>query len=197
MATTRDALQAELERRLGDTSNLIWSDSDVAGALDFAVKSLYPVFFRRRTETSAAGAGPIQEAPAGARNIYMIGLQRTGSTRVRPLRQWTEGDGEAFVPKTGITGETLVWAWTEGWSAPSTGGESITIPVESEEVVLLRAECSLLEKLLVDRVSAEKYLAVNVRSAATEEDIASAIEAIHDTLRERTTTIVPLPEVRQ
>lgn len=193
---TRATLRAELARRLGDTTNAIWPVADLDGYLNWGIVGLYPTFFIRKTATTVAAAGPLQTAPAGARNIHMLGLQRTGSTRVRPLRSWQEGDGQAFIPKTGITGETLVWAWTQGWDAPASDGEVLTIPREAEEVVIIRAQIAALERLLSDRVSVDKYLSLSVRQASSEEDIATTIDALHASLRDRMEHVVPLPEVK-
>jgi len=185
-----------LQNRLGDTTNAIWSNDELNTYIDGAIVGLYPSYYRRLVDATTAGAGPVQTLPSGARNLYMVGVQRTGSTRVRYLRRWAEGDGEAMVPKTGITGETLVWAWTAGWPAPSSDIEVLTIPSEAEEVVVIRAMVSALEKLLTDRVSAERFLAVQVRQGATEDDINSAIDALHISLRERLERTIPLPEIR-
>lgn len=196
MATTRDSLHTELERRLGDTSNGIWSDAELDDYLNNAITALYPYWFRRMVDETLAGAGPLQVAPANCRNIYMLGHKRTTSTRVRPLRNWFEGDGEAYVSKTGITGDTLVWAWTEGWGVPASGTEVLTFPPEANEAVLLRAQISAMEKLLVDRVSADKYHALQVRQASSDEDVASALDALHASLREHYDRAMVLPEIK-
>lgn len=194
---TRTTVRSELANRLGDPSFVVWTTAELNGYIDNAIKGLYPSFYQRKVATSTAAAGPLQTPPAGARNIYLVGLQRTGSTRVRPLRQWAEGALQVFVPKTGITGDVLVWGWTEGWDSPASDTEVLGIPRESEEVVILRAQVVALEKLLTNSVSAEKYFATQVREAHTDEDISLAIDAIHSSLRERLATVVPLPEVRQ
>lgn len=193
--TTRNTLRTEVSTRLGDVSNAIWTTGEVDGYLDFAMRGLYPTFYQRKVEETSAGAGPLQAMPNGARNLYMVGYQRIGSTRVRPLRGWSEGQGQAFIPKTGITGGLLVWAWTTGWDAPASGTEVLRIPTESEEFVVLRAQVSALEKLLTDRVSVERYLALSLRQGTTEDDVATAIDALHASLRERSERVVPLPEV--
>lgn len=194
---TRLTLATELEARLGDVTNAIWTEAELKSYIDFAIKGLYPLFFRHNVDTTVAGAGPIQTAPAGARNFHMVGLQRTGSTRVRPLRGWQEGDGDAFVSKTGITGDTLVWAWTSGWDAPATDAEVLTIPQESEEVVLVRCHIVALERLLSDRVSLDKYFSLNVRQASSEADIADQIDSLRAHLADLVATRLPLPEKRQ
>lgn len=194
---TRATLRAELRTRIGDLTSAVWTDSELNDAIGSAIEGLYPSFFQRKTATSTATAGPLQTAPATARNLHMVGLQRTGSTRVRPLRGWQEGDGQAFVPKTGITGESLVWAWTAGWTRPADDVTVLTIPVESQEVVLLRAHITLLERVITSRVKAEKYLSLSVRQATSEDDIVNTLDALHASLRERLERTLPLPEVRQ
>lgn len=195
--TSRDDLQAELELRLGDPSNSIWSTTELEGYLNFAIKGLYPSFYKRNVDTTTAGAGPLQTAPSGANNLYNIAHQRSGSTRARPLRVWTEGDGEAFIPRTGITGDTLVWSWTSGYDAPATGAEALTIPFEAEEIVVLRAQISALEAILADRVSTERFIALSVREGTTEDDIANTLDALHASLRQRLeSSSMTLPEVK-
>lgn len=193
---TRATLLADLDDRLGDGSNTIWTANEKKSYIDNAIEGLYPTFFRRRVATTTAGDGPVQTLPADCRNLYMVGLQRAGSTRVRSMRRWTEGDGVAVVPKTGIAAETLVWAWTSGWSAPTADDEVLTLPVEARDFVLMRAMVSALENLLINRVAQERFLAVQVRQGATEDDINSTIDALHISLRERREGSVPLPEIQ-
>lgn len=197
MALTRALIRTEVEQRLGDVANAIWSDPELNGFIDYAIRGLYPTFYQQKVATTVAGAGPVQSAPAGARNLTGVGLQRTGATRVRPIRGWTEGTGEAIVPKLGIAGETLVWSWTQGWDAPAADGDALTFPTEAAEIVVLRSQLGAMEKLLSDRVSAEKYLSAQVRQGATEDDIALSIDALHSSLRERLERAVPLPEVHR
>lgn len=195
--STRSTYRNELRQRLGDTTAEIFEDGDLNDFLDGAVESLYPTYFQRNVDQTVAGAGPIQTAPTGARNIYYLGLKRTGSNRVRSVRNWREGDGEAYVPKTEITGQVLVWAWTSGWEAPDQDGDAYTFPVEAHELVILRAHVSALEALLSNRVKVEKYHALNVRPGITEDDILSTLEALHASIRERTERTLPLPTVLQ
>lgn len=193
---TRATLLAELEARLADSTNVIWTEAELKGYIDHAISGLYPSFYRRRVATTIAAEGPMQTLPGDCRNLYMVGLQRAGSTRVRSMRRWAEGDGNALVPKTGIADQTLVWAWTSGWPAPATDAEVLGIPLEAQEVVVIRAQITALEKLLVDRVSAERFLAVQVRQGADEDDINQTIDALHISLRARLERTVPLPEVQ-
>lgn len=197
MALTRTVVRTEVKSRLGDVANAVWSDDELNGFIDFAIRGLYPTFYQQKAATSTAVTGPIQTMPSGARNLTGVGLQRTGATRVRPIRGWTEGDGNAIVPKLGIEGETLVWSWTAGWDAPVSDTATLTIPTEAAEVIVLRSQLSAMEKLLSDRVSADKYLAAQVRQGATEDDIALSIDALHSSLRERLERALPLPEVHR
>jgi hypothetical protein len=194
---TLASLRTALASRLGDSGFSVWSSDELDAFLSTGITALYPYWYRRKVETTEAGNGPIQILPAGCRNLYMVGHRRSTSTRVRPLRNWEEGDGEAFVAKTGITGDTLLWAWTEGWEAPDLEDDPLGIPVESEEAVLLRAQISALEKLLSDRVSVEKYHALTVRQAVTEDDLSLIIDALHQSLREHYERAMPLPEVKK
>src|SRR5690606_20749979 len=147
--------------------------------------------------TTTAGDGPLQTMPASARNLHFVGLQREGSTRVRRLRNWSEGDGEAHIPKTGISGDTIVWAWTEGWLAPSDDDAVIGLPPEAREVVVVRAHISALEQLLTDRAARERYMNISAREMVTDEDIIATMDALHLSLRERLERVRPLPEVDQ
>jgi hypothetical protein len=194
---TRTTLSTELAGRLGDSGNAVWSAADVKSYVDYAIKSLYPSFFQLRVATSTAGDGPLQVKPVGATNLHMVGLKRSTSTRVRPLRGWQEGDADAYVSKTGITGDTLVWAWTEGWDAPEADATVLTIPRAAEEVVLTRAHITALERLLSDRVSQEKYFNLNVRQAASEADVADTIDLLRQRLNDMLNVVMPLPEKRQ
>lgn len=196
MATTRDTLKTELGLRLGDAAGSVWASAEKDGFLNYGITSLYPYWFNREVETTSAGAGPIQTAPAGARNLYEIGLQRTGSPRVRTLRGWKEGNGEAVVPKTGITGDTLVWCWTAGWEIPTSGSEVLNLPVEAEEAVLIRANISALEKLLSKRLGAGGYQAIQVRQIISEDEIANAIDALHASLKEHLERAMTLPVLK-
>jgi len=193
---TRQSLREELERRLGDTANAVWSDAQLNGFIDNRIKALYPTWFRRDVAITLADDGPVQTMPARCRNLYEVGLKRSTSTRVRRMRGWNEGDGQALVPKTGIEGETLVWSWTKGWDAPVDDTTTLTIPVEAEEAVLLSAHISALENILTDRVSVEKYHALQVRQGITEDDVATAIDALLASYREHVDNHrMTLPEV--
>ena len=192
---TRDSLRTELKNRLGDPTNVVWANTELDGYLDFGIKGLYPAFYKRNVATTTGTASLIQAAPANCTNIYLIGLQRVGTSRIRNLRGWAEGSGSAYIPKGNLLGETLIWAWTTGWSAPATGAEVLTIPQDSEEVVLLRAHITALEKLLSDRVSADEFIALQAREGVTENDVATTLEALHRSLADRLAIAQPLPEV--
>lgn len=195
MSATITTLVADLDNRLGTTTP--WTAGERQAFVIQAIEGLYPSFYKFKTQTTVADDGPLQTLPAGARNLHFVGLQRTGSTRVRKLRGWNEGDGNAYIPKTGISGETLVWAWTEGWTAPSDLNEVVGIPKEAREVVVLRAHISALEHLLTDRMARERYLSINAREMVSDEDIAATIDILHLSLRERLERVRPLPEVNQ
>lgn len=198
MAQTRATIRSSVRDRLKDPSpGTVWTDTELNGYIDKAIESLYPSFFQRTVATTVAAAGPIQTAPATARNIYLIGHQRVGSTRVRPMRGWVEGNTQAHVPKVGITGDTLVWCWTTGWSAPALDTDDLTFPTEAIEVVVLRSTISALEALLADKVSAQTYTALQVRAQISEDDVVNALDALHATLRDRLSNVIRLPEVKQ
>lgn len=196
MATTRNNLLGELEERLGDTSNAVWTDAELEGLLDMSIRSLYPTYFKKYVDTTTAGTGPIQTAPSGAVNIFFIQVRREESARFRRLRRWFEGQGEAHVPNMNIDGFELAWGWTTGWDAPANGTDSIDIPNEAQEWVILRAQIGALESLLSSRVKLEKYHALHVRQGVTEDDIAVTLDALHVSLRENAERARPLPEIQ-
>lgn len=192
--STRQTLTTELANRLGDTGYAVWPAAELKGYIDYAIKGLYPTFFRHNVETTTAADGPLQAKPSGARNLHALGLKRAGSTRVRPLRGWQEGDQNAFVAKTGITGDLLVWGWTSGWDAPVTDNEVLSIPAEAEAVVVIRAQIVALEKLLSNRLRLDKYYSLNVRQAVSETDVQDAIDGLRQHLSDLLVNTLPLPE---
>lgn len=194
---TRATIRAEVENRLGDTANVVWTEAELNGFIDHVIQGLYPTFYQRQVDESVAGAGPLQTMPATARNLYMVGHKRATSSRVRPIRGWQEGSGEAYVGRTGITGDTLVWAWTSGWDAPATDDEALTFPTEAIEVVVMRTMVAALEKLLTDRVSQETYHAIQVREGASEQEIDMLLANLRDSIKERVDRTLPLPEVQK
>lgn len=196
MSYTRTQLRAALENRLNAVST-IWSSGDLNGFLDDAIEGLYPSFYKRNVATTTAGTGPSQPLPSGARNLYMVGLQRTGSNRVRPLRNWVEGQTTAMIPKANISGGTLVWAWTSGWDAPATDLVVLDIVPEAREVLLLRCEIAAFEELLSGKLQAGGYNAIQARQIISEDDLINALQAKHTSLNERLDHIVPLPEVQR
>lgn len=193
MSATINSLKSALTARIGSTG--VWGDSELVSYISAAIEGLYPSFYQRKVATTVAGDGPLQTMPPGARNLHFVGLQRDGSTRVRRLRNWSEGDGEAHMPKTGVSGDTIVWAWTQGWQAPADADEVIGLPLEAIEVVLLRAHIACLESLLTDSVQRERYLSINAREMATDDELLSAIDALHVSVRDRLERVAPLPEV--
>lgn len=195
MATVTTLLN-EVESRLNDPTNVVWTEAELKSAIRYHIKSLFPTYFRLRLEETTAGPGPMQPGPSGARNFYLLGHKRATSSRVRPLRGWTEGEGKAFVPKTGITGDTLVWGWIEGWEPPTDDNEILLIPLEAEQMVILGAHKTALEKLLTNEVSQGRYLSLNVRQAATETDILDTIGELRQNIDDLVSRALPRPEVR-
>lgn len=199
---TRQTLREELERRLGDTGNIVWDDTELNGFLDLSIKTLYPIYYLTKVGTTVAGAGPIQTAPAGAvgKRIYYLGFQRTGTNKTRPLHGWVAGEanGQVIVPKLTISGMTLLWGWTEGFDAPVTDGTTLTIPKEAEEVVVLRAQVLSLERLLTSRTHFEEYqVLLAAREGVTEEGIVGAINSLRTNIQSLEARAVPRPERRQ
>lgn len=192
--TTRSELRLAVANRLNRITTS-WSEEDLNNIIGDVVSGLYPAFFNYKVDTTTAGSGPDQTMPTGARNLYMVGLQRVGSNRVRPLRNWFEGDGSAIIPKANITGATLVWAWTSGWSAPVDDFTTIDVPEEAVEVILLRSEIAALEALLASRLQGDVFYAVQVRQGITEDDIVNALQAKHASLSDRLEHAMKLPEV--
>lgn len=191
---TRATLKTELDFRLGDGTDTIWTAPEKQQYVDDAIASLYPYYYLRQTNTSVAGAGPMQTMPSGAINLYYIGLQSTGSNRARVIRGWQEGTGQAVVPKLNITGQTLIWAWTIPHTVPASSGTVLTLPIPAEEVVILRAQITALERVLSNRVKAAKYFAIQVREGVTENEIISSLDALHASLDARLKNVLPLPE---
>lgn len=195
--TTRADIRSEVASRLGDTINEVWTEAQLNGIIDHVIQGLYPTFFQREVEETVAGDGPIQTMPVGARNLYMVGHKRSSSTRVRALRNWEEGNGQAYIPRTGITGDALVWAWTAGWEAPANDAEALLFPTEAVEVVVLRTMVAALEYLLTDRVSQEKFHAIQVREGSSEQDIDLLLSNLRDSITERVQRTIALPEVQK
>jgi len=187
--TTRADLRAELRHRLydpldqfGDDAACAFLDDELDAYLDAAITSLYPHWYVFGTGTTTAGPGPEQDLPAGAVNIYYVGVKKDTSTRVRTIRGWHEGATVAIVPKVNIEGDELVWAWTTPHDAPASDVAVLTIPLQAEEVVVLRSQISALERVITDRVKAARYFATQVREGITENDIAVALDALHQSV---------------
>lgn len=198
MSVTRASIRSELANRLGDSANAVWSTTDLNGYIDMAIRGLYPTYYEAHSDTTVAGNGPVQTLPSGARNLHYVGLIRDNlATRVRKIRDWQEGAGNAVVPKIGISGQTLVWAWTQGWDAPTLDSDPLTFPTEATEVVVLRSQIAALEHLVADRVKLQKYLALNLREAVTDQDIAIALDALHVTHDDRMKRVIALPPVEK
>ncbi len=195
MAST-NTLSAELQNRLGDIpyTGVVWSFDELRIYIHSAIRALYPSYFQLQTATTIGQIGPMQPMPVGCRNLYMVGVKNPTSPRVRRIRGWAEGDGVCFIPKTTIEGHTVVWSWTSGFTPRTQDADIINLPPEAEEAVLLRAQAQCLNKLLIDRVAAERYFAIQVRQGVTEDDIALAVDGINAQLRLLLENTVPLPE---
>ena len=191
--TLRSDIRARVSQRLGDVSNAIFPVSELNLYFNTAVTSIYPTWFKFEVATTTAGAGPIQTMPANARNLYYIGESKSTSVRVRLLRQWKEGLGQAFIPKTGITGETLVWAWTQGFTDPGDDVTTLDLNPEAEDVVVIKMCISCLERVASNRVELLKYFALTTREGVTEQDVIQALDAFHASLDDRIKAAVPRP----
>lgn len=191
--TLRSDLRTEVGYRLGDIGGTVFTATEVNKYLDHAIKSLYPTYWIWKVATTTAGAGPLQTNPTGGRDFYTLGQQKVGSTRVRLLRQWKEGDTQTYIPRTGITGDTLVWAWTQGFTSPADDVTVLDMNPECEEVVILRTMISCLERIVTNRVEAARYFALTVREGVTEADIVQTIDALHASLDQRLKQATPRP----
>jgi hypothetical protein len=185
---------AEVENRLNDPTNVVWTEEELRSFVDFSIKSLYPSFFQLKVATTVATDGPLQAMPVNCSHLHNVGIKRASSTRVRPQRGWEEGDGYTYIPKTGISGDTIVWSWTEGWDAPASDTEPLDIPLNAEEVVVLRAQIRALEKLLTDRVSQDRYFSLNVRQGASETDILDTIDGMRAAVSDLLAKAIVKPE---
>lgn len=194
--TLRSTLIADASQRLGDPGNVVFTIGEMRLYFNQAVTSLYPTWYKFAVGTTTASAGPIQTAPAGARNIYYIGESKPTSVRVRLLRQWKEGLGQAVIPKTGIgppTASTLVWAWTTGFTDPGDDVTTLDLNPECEEVVVIKMCISALERVASNRVELLKYFALTVREGVTEQDVIQALDAFHASLEDRVKAAIPRP----
>lgn len=194
MTATLATLKSDLNSRLGDAANTVWTDAEKVLFVSDAVAGLYPAFFKAKTATTTAGAGPLQTAPTGCINIHYIGVQTPTSTRVRIIRGWQEGYQQALVPKVNIDGDTLVWAWTEPYAVPAITTDPLEVPTPGLEVARLRAEISAYENILADRVKTAKYFAIQVREGVTESEIVSYLDALHASIDARVKIQPQLPQ---
>ena len=201
--TVRSTLVADASQRLLDTSNTIFPVAEMRTYFNGAVTSIYPTFFNYETSTTTATNGPIQTMPTldglgnalalPCRNLYYIGESKSTSVRVRLLRQWKEGVGCAFIPKTGIAGETLVWAWTSGFTDPGDDVTALNLTPEAEDVVVIKMCIAALERVASSRVELLKYFALTVREGVTEQDVIQALDAFHASLDDRIKAAIPRP----
>lgn len=195
---TRLTVRDELRRRLGDVASVVWTDTELNGFIDNGISGLYPTYYLRQQGTTTAGAGPVQPFPAATpavRNLYHVVIQFPASTRTHSVMGWTEGATGAVLPVGGITGATLVWSWTKGFTVPSVDGTTLDVTPEAEEVLVLRTQITAMENLLSDRVKTDKFFALNIRQGVTEQDIAIILDALHSSLNKRQERAIPLPEL--
>lgn len=197
MSTTRTSLRTELkDSRVGSTA---FTDAQLNYFIDTAIQGLYPVYYKLYVDTTTAAGTVIETAPSGCVNIHEILVQ---GPRPRRLRGWREGQGEAFVPAYAIgdgtpAGGTLIWHWTTGWDAPASDGAAIDIPNEAREYVLLKAHMMCLQNLLTSRLETDKFFAIQVRQAITEDELLAAIDSIQRQLDTKAQQAKPLPKVEQ
>lgn len=191
--TVRSDLVGRASQLLGDSGNAIFTTTEMNKYFTGAVKSLYPTYWKYETATTTAGAGPLQTMPSGARNLYYIGEQKATATRVRLIRQWKEGTTTTFVPKVNITGETLVWAWTAGFTDPADDVTTLDMNAECEEVVVTKMCISAMERIASSRTEQLKYFALTVREGVTEQDVIAILDAYHATLDNLLKQAVPRP----
>lgn len=192
---TRDSLTAEVTLRLKDPAHAVWTENELHTYINTALEGLYPTYFRRMVEQTVAGAGPIQTLPIGAKNLYQVGYKKSTSRRARLLRKWGEGTGEAYIPRTAITGDALVWMWTTGWVASDYEDiETIeNLPTEAIEAVVLRTCITAMERILQEKERLDQYLAIQAREDVSEQDIAVTLDALHATLDRKVKVAHPLP----
>jgi len=190
---TLASLKADLNTRLNDAANTIWPDAEKVLFVSDAVGSLFPNFFKAKTGTSTASAGPVQTGPTGVINIHYIGVQSASATRVRVIRGWSEGYGDAIVPKVNILGQTLVWGWSEAYAVPASTSTALEVPAPGLEVARLRAEISAFEQVLGSRTKTQKYLAVQVREGVSESEMVAHLDALHASVESRLKLQPPLP----
>lgn len=184
--TTRATLLTDLRYRLNEPSASVWSDAELNDYLDQAIQSLYPHWYLFKVSTTTATIGPVQTMPSGAKNIYYVSLKKDStSNRARVIRGWHEGDTDCVVPKLNITGQTLVWAWTIAHTKPAGSSDTLTIPAQAEEVVVLRAQVTALERVLASKVKSTVYFATQVREGVTENDIVATLDALHASIDTR------------
>jgi len=195
MADTRLTLRNELL-----TSHLngatYWTSAMLDDFVENAIGSLYPTWYQRKVATSVGVSGPIQNLPSGARNLYEV-VVHEATGRPRFLRGWTEGATTAYVPTSDLTGKTIVWAWTAGFTVPTDDTTPLDITPESRMPVLLKAKMQALESLLTTRVLSDAFLAQQIRRDVNEGEIVEAINSADATLRELAQAAVKLPEVRR
>lgn len=194
MAATLTTAISDVRSRLNDAITQVFTDAQLTVFIADAITGLYPALYTFQVGTTIASAGPLQTHPAGALQLYAVSVQAIGSTRARPIRGWHEGAGSSFVPKTNISGQTLIWSWTAPFTAPVAGSDLLGVPVWGEELVKIRSEITALEQVLTNRVKGVKYFASSVREGVTEAEIDTTLNALHASIESRLKHVVPLPQ---
>lgn len=195
---TRQTIREEVERRLGDTANAIWTDAELNGLIDQCIGGLYPLYFRYDQSTTTAGTGPTQPLPAGAKNIYAVDIQLAGSARTRAVLEWSEGATTAVLPVSGITGATLIWSWTKGFTVPAADGTTLDLSPEAEKYVVVNTHLSAMEKLLSSRTHLENYrILQTIREGVSAQDITTLVNDLRVSLESLAARAIPRPEPRR
>jgi len=192
---TLTAVIADVRSRLKDAASpQVFTTAELTTFIADAVTGLYPALYTYKVGTTTASAGPLQQNPVGGLQFYAVSVQNVGSTRARPIRGWHEGAGQSFIPKTNISGQTLVWAWSAPFAAPIAGPDELEVPLWGLELVKIRAEITALEQILTNRVKNQKYFASSVREGVTEQEIDTTLNALHASMEARIKHVVPLPQ---
>lgn len=192
--TTRDTVRLAVQTRINDTGAAVFTTTELNSFLEQACNALFPTWYRLETGTTTAGAGPLQTGPSlsGGR-LYYVGMQTTTSNRVRTLRGWQQGYTSHLVPKVGISGNTLVWAWYYPPPNQTSDGVAWGLFPPEEMAVIIKTQIACLEQVLQDRARKSLYLAANVREGVTEQEIAITLDALHATYEDLAKNAIPVP----
>lgn len=195
MATV-NTLLTSLRTRLNDSGDIIWTAAEKTDAVQTALKGLYPYWWAPQVTSGVAVAGNMQTLPAGVSRLYGIYRKSAASNRSRPLRNWQEGQGTVMLSQSNLTGDILIYCWTAGFN-PALVTDPITgLPLEAEEAALLKAEITLIERLLADKTRTAKYFAQQVREGTTENELVAQLDTMHASLDRLQKAAIPLPHRR-